>query len=77
MVSTIEYIPKGRARSYIVRHWLFFSFLLFAGTEALQLNISTNNNKGIRVLPRLSRFHQNISIINLKRVVCGGAVILC
>ena len=38
-----------------------FSFLLFVSTyaQALRLNISTNNNIGIRVSPR---FHQNISI---------------
>ena len=48
-----------------------FSFLLFVSTyaQALRLNISTNNNIGIRVSPR---FHQNISIWN----VWGGAVIL-
>ena len=48
-----------------------FSFLLFVNTyaQALRLNISTNNNMGMRVSPR---FHQNISIWN----VCGGAVIL-
>ena len=66
-------IPTSFLNSWIVftdTSALFF-FFDFVSTyaQALRLNISTNNNIGMRVSPR---FHQKISIWNVR----GGAVIL-